>query len=524
MKILAKSGCSIGIDVGSSGIRLLLLNTRGEKLTTEIMTYRELQEQGTIIWDNEKRINIIALAETIENQLILLSRNFPEVRIMSLGISSIGPSLVLLSKDSKPIMHAFTYAYQSAQEYVKHLPADFQEKTGSIYSGALPFVQLLKMKEEDLLYSCYKITSINDYLVWTMTDLQLEEIFSTIPNASYTGLYSLIQSEWDQELIQKTGLSSSALPRLIPLGNSFPLKSKFKQISKIFKDTLVVSGAIDGIDAFWATGVEKEDIIVGSASTTGALRRLRKTPKKKFGSQLVQCCQINESLWVELIPFNNVGTSFEWLANNFKSLFSNYVDKWNQLNIEKLELESSNKLKEVSTNLESYLLKLPIYFPYIEGEPRGPNGRGKIKGGFIFKKEYPSNCIDLYISVIVGIVNMFYHNLEMLDPPDDYREIRLTGLIARKSRLFLRLFASLINKKIIILKTEQSVAWATGMRALIFIKILEKMPKVATFEPILPEESEMQEYLISLYKEYMEVYISPDSYHILTSEKELKIS
>ncbi|MHA2246399.1 MAG: FGGY family carbohydrate kinase [Candidatus Hodarchaeales archaeon] len=520
MKDLDKSGYSIGIDVGSSGIRLLLVNTKGDKITTQIMTYRDLLEQGTIIWDNENRINVNTLVETIENQLILLSRTFPEVRILSLSFSSIGPSLVLLSKEAKPLTHAFTYAYQSAQEYIEFLPTDFQERTGSLYSAALPYVQLLKIKEEGLVNSSYKITTINDYLVWNMTDLQLEEIFSTVPNASYTGLYSLKQRDWDKESIQETGLKPSDLPKLIPLGKPFPMKNKFKQVSNIFRDTFVVSGTIDGIDAFWATGVENEDIIVGSASTTGALRRLRKTPKIKYHSRQVQCCQMTEGSWVELIPFNNVGTSFKWLANNFTSLFRNYVDKSNQLNIEKLELESSNKLKEVSINLESYLLKLPVFFPYIEGEPRGPNGRGKIKGGFNFTKGYFSDCIDLYISLIIGIVNMYYHNLEMLDPPDDYKEIRLTGLIARKSRLFQRLLSSLLNKNVVIMRTEQSVAWATAMRALTYIKVLDKMPKVPTLEPILPE-SEMQKCLVSLYKKYIEVYNFPNNYNICYSEKEM---
>ncbi|MFX1283360.1 MAG: FGGY family carbohydrate kinase [Promethearchaeota archaeon] len=512
------SGYTIGIDLGSSGIRVLLLNTMGSKLNERIITYTTLKEQGCRIWDEEMRIDVTNLEETIENQLILLLRDVLKIRILTLSISSIGPSLVLLSKDAQPLTKAFTYAYQGAQDYVKYLPRDFQKRTGSLFSGTLPYVQLLKIKEESLLKSCFKITTINDYITWKMTDLPLEKIFSTVPNASYTGLYSLINSDWDMNLLRIIGLNPSTLPKIIPLGTTFPIKNLLKEVSPTLRDTRVITGAIDGIDAFWATGVESEDIIVGSASSTGALRRLRKTPKKEYNSRLIQCCQIDEGTWVELIPFNNVGTSFTWLANNFNKTFKNYLTEENQLNIEKLESEAKNKLKDEGS--KSYILKLPLYFPYIEGEPRGPNGRGKIKGGFIFQKTYFS-CVDLYLSLLIGIVNMYKHNLEVLDPPDDYREIRLTGLIAQKSRLFLQFLALSVNKKIVVMETEQSIAWATGMRALTYINEIERIPKVSLQDLILPEDSDIQTCLSFLYGRYMKVYNAPNSYQIIHSEEEI---
>jgi len=512
------SGYTIGIDVGSSGIRILLLNIRGNKINDQIVTYKTLEEQNHYIWDEKSRINLPNLTETIEDQLILLTNEYPHIQISSLSFSSIGPSLVLLSKQAKPLLHAFTYAFQGAQDYVSSLPIDYQKRTGSLHSSALPYVQLLKFKDDDILKSCFKITTINDYLTWNMTDLSLIDIFSSVPNASYTGLYSLEHAEWDKKLVEEIGLDRSILPKIVPLGTAYPIKTTFTQ-SNPFKNTYVVTGTIDGIDAFWATGVESEDIIVGSASSTGALRRLRRTPKVEYGSRLIQCCQIDDRTWVELIPFNNVGTSFSWLTNNFQETFKNYLTKY-QLNIEKLEGELLRKLEERAGNLESFFLNLPLYFPYIEGEPRGPNGRGKIKGGFIFQKKSLS-CVDLYFALLLGIVNMYKHNLEVLNPPAECQEIRLTGLIAQKSRLFLRFLASSVKKTIVIMKTEQSIAWATGMRALTYLNIRDKMPEISSLDSIRPENSEIQASLISLYKKYMEVYNAPTNYQIIQSEEEM---
>ncbi|MFX1249519.1 MAG: FGGY-family carbohydrate kinase, partial [Promethearchaeota archaeon] len=206
---------------------------------------------------------------------------------------------------------------------------------------------------------------------------------------------------------------------------------------------------------------------------------------------------------------------------NFKVAFKNFITESNDVNIKRLEKEALQKLEDIAADLESYFLKIPLYFPYIEGEPRGPNGRGRVKGGFIIIRENSINCIDLYISLIIGIVNMYKHNLEVLDTPDNYNEIRLTGLIARKSRLFLRFLASLVNKKVVIMKTKQSVAWATGMRALTYLGVLEEMPPVTTLDPILPEDNKLKKILTTLYRRYMEVYQTPDNYQIIQSEEEI---
>jgi xylulokinase len=511
---------SVGIDVGTSGIRLLLLNTKGNIVKKQMLNYKSLNDENSRIWDDEKRIDVIKLRNTVVDLLKTLSNGLSNVKIKSLGISSIGPSIVLLSNKGDPITSAYTYAYEGAHDYVKYLKEDFQKRTGSLYSGALPYVQLLKIAEEGLIKECSKITTINDYLTWYMTGLSIEKIFSTIPNASYTGLYSLTEENWDKELLAQLGLKIINLPKIVSLGANYALREELRLIP-MYQKTLIVAGTIDGIDAFWATGSRNKNIIVGSASTTGALRKWRNERVKRFKSRLVQCVQVTKESWAELIPFNNVGTSFNWLATKFKTKFKKYLTKINQLDIEKLELESQKRIENINAQVSDYLLELPLYFPYIEGEPRGPNGRGKIKGGFILKENVNLSCLDLYISLIVGISNMYRHNFEMINTSSNFREIRLTGLIARKSAIFLQILATLTNLNVVIMKTEQSVAWATAMRALTYVNENVVFPEVPTYDPVMPMNGEIKKILELLYSEYMTVYISPDDYDIITSEEEL---
>jgi sugar (pentulose or hexulose) kinase len=326
--------------------------------------------------------------------------------------------------------------------------------------------------------------------------------------------------DWDWELMKKLKLKPSTLPKIIPLGSIFPLNKKFYTIP-LLKNTQIVAGTIDGIDAFWATEGRNEEIVIGSASTTGALRRWRHTRKLNFNSGMIQCINIDNNSWVELIPFNNVGTSFTWLATNFKKMFNNYLTKTQQLNVEKLEEEIKRLFHPNNKIFSSYLSDLPLFFPYVEGEPRGPQGRGNIKGGFIFEDNTNVNTIDLYVALILGIAFMYRHNFDVLFSRQDFSEIRLTGLIARKSPFFLTILATLTNLDVIIMKKEQSVTWATAMRSLCYILEIKDLPKLETYDPISPLKGEISDILNGLYSQYLNVYSEPNEYIIVTSENEL---
>ncbi len=289
----------------------------------------------------------------------------------------------------------------------------------------------------------------------------------------------------------------------------------------LFRNSKIVAGTIDGIDAFWATHGQRSDIIVGSASTTGALRRWRHTRKEKYDSRMIQSIHVSKDAWIELIPFNNVGTSFDWLATNFKNFYEGYLTDTNQLNIDMLEEEIKLFLPQIKGSFHSYIRSLPLFFPYIEGEPRGPQGRRNITGGFIQGNLTSLKPLDLYMSLILGISFMFRHNFEVLVSNDNSKEIRLTGMIARKSPFFLSILATLTNLKVRIMKKEQSVAWATAMRSLMYLKTIEELPTIEMFDPVKPLIGESSKALNELYSLYLKVYINPKHFDKISSEEEL---
>ena len=503
-----KEAYCIGIDVGTSGIRTLLIDGQGECLDRDMLTYEEIRAQGITIWDSEKRADATKIFSTILARLEVIQADFPDCRIRAIGISCFHPSLVCLDPDGKPLGLATTYAYQGAATYLNQLPPDFQASTGAMISMAIPYVQLRQIQQESPDLHPAKIVPLADYLVWSMTDLGLEKSFVGRPTASYSGLYSVDTHTWHEGRLQEVGLKTSQMPAIRELGTMYAVSADLQAHFPILQGARVAIGGYDGLDAFWAVGVNQGDkVIVGSASTSGALRRWNTGSIKDLKSPLIYCNHVQGDDWVVVLPFNNVGTSLHWLAGKFKLWsWSEYLTPEGLLDLDRLDLEAEQRLDDLSESAGEYLSKLPLYFPYIEGEPRGPGGRGsQVKGGLI-GRQTGHDAIDLYIALILGIVNMYKHVLNNLDTPQDYQEIRLTGLVARKCPLFCHFLATASNCQVKIMVNEQSVAWVAGLRALQSVGQIDSLPQVGTLEPFKPLGGLEKQALDELFGRYLDVY------------------
>ena len=64
MTFVDNEAFSVGIDVGTSGIRLLLLNTKGKIIKRQIVNYKSLNDNKRI-WNDEKRIDVVQLRITV---------------------------------------------------------------------------------------------------------------------------------------------------------------------------------------------------------------------------------------------------------------------------------------------------------------------------------------------------------------------------------------------------------------------------------------------------------------------------
>jgi len=125
--------CAIGFDVGSSSIKLLMVDGTGNILIEKNRDYSSLKQQGFHIWDEERKINASLLYE-ICIDMLKSSLSHQNEKPLVISFSGFGPSVVILDKYGNPLQYSLTYAYQGAENYVKQLGDDFQKRTGCLPS------------------------------------------------------------------------------------------------------------------------------------------------------------------------------------------------------------------------------------------------------------------------------------------------------------------------------------------------------------------------------------------------------
>lgn len=507
MDIDKKDKFSVGLDVGSSGIRLQLTDTKANNLLLLRKNYNEVNYE---IWDDNGYYFASNAFKIIMSLINELKENFQTINIESITISTIGPSIVLINRRGETIEPSFSYKSTDTEKFKVDFPTNFQKETGGFYSSSMPFTFFKKLQKEKF-FSYSKFTSINDYFHWKLSGLAVEDIFMTIPNASYTGIYSLEKKHWHTEILMDLSIHNKVLPKLITLGTNYNIDKNLSNEISILSNTQIYPGMIDGFDAFWAAGVyPNSKIVVASAGTTGAIRTWRETRRINFPSKTILCCYVQENSFIDLIPFNNVGTSLTWFANLLReNNLTDYLETNGKLKLTSLEKECLEMIERAEN-----IPDIPIYFPFApEGEIRGPNARGrKIPGGFLNKRGMNrSNVIEFYLSLIIGIANLFRHNYDTLIKTSDSNEIRITGEVASKSQILCIFLATLLKKKIVTFQNEANIAKAIALRSLLRLKMLEKPIEYQEINITKPYKN-LQELVTNSYSKYLKIYNNPLKY------------
>jgi hypothetical protein len=70
------------------------------------------------------------------------------------------------------------------------------------------------------------------------------------------------------------------------------------------------------------------------------------------------------------------------------------------------------------------------------------------------------------------------------------------------------------------MKQEQSIAWATGMRALVYLAKIPHMPNLETNSPVIPKV-ELYSNLMDIHHQYLEVYHNYEEYSMVFCEDNL---
>lgn len=242
----------IGVDVGTQGVRVNLIDAVGNLLGTGEQVFllnKELrEEQSPLQWWDAFKSSLTTMLESVDKNL---DRN----KILSIAVTSTSGTVIPIDKNHNPLHNAIMYSDKrsapQALECKKEALASGQNFTAFSFSTGLAkmvwFSETFPSKAEHI----YKWIHAADFItgkisgVWAVTDYT---------NAFKSG-YDILNYNWPSYIYEKLPLKKEWLPEVVPSGTVIGnLAADFATEMELPTSIKVVAGITDGCASQIAAG------------------------------------------------------------------------------------------------------------------------------------------------------------------------------------------------------------------------------------------------------------------------------
>ena len=432
----------VGIDLGTSGVKLLLVAADGKILAENTQGYPVSyphpgwSEQAPEDWHSAV---LKGLKELLNGQ------DKAAVRGISFGGQMHG--LVALDKDDNVIRPAILWNDGRTEEETKYLNEVIGKERLSAYTGNIAFAGFtapkllwLKKHEPENFARIHKIMLPKDYLAY-----RLSGAFCTdFSDASGMLLLDVKNRRWSPEMENVTTMSEDKLPALHESYEAVgTLKAEIADMVGL-NDVKVIAGAGDNAAAAVGTGVVGEGGCNISLGTSGTLFVSSRTYHEDKVNALHSFCHADGG-WHLMGCILSAASCNSWWVNGI--------------------LQSDDYKKE-EAGLEEKMGKHDVFFlPYLMGE-RSPHNDVTARGAFIGMRPDTTRG-EMTLAMLEGVAFALRDCLEAAKK--NGAKIPRTKLCGggAKSKLWRQIIANVMNMPVDIPQTEQGPSYGAAMLAMV---------------------------------------------------------
>ncbi len=307
----------IGIDIGSQGTKLTLINQVGDIIAEEYFSYPIeypqpfWAEQNPRVWED-------AIVQGLKN--LILQSNDPH-EIMSIGIDAQVDGIIPIDTEGNPLYHAIIWMDRRATTEEERIAKVISKEEMFSITGCnldashiLPKVLWLQKHIENF-DKTYKLLMPASYVLFFLTG----EFGVDYSNASSTLFFDVKERVWNADILKQFDIDVSLLPDIFPstysIGN---LRSEIADsVGFANHRPIVAVGCGDEHAACVGAGVIEEGIafdIAGTAEVVGASSSLPRLDE----SHLVETHgHASPAHWLLENPGFVSGGNFRWFRDNF---------------------------------------------------------------------------------------------------------------------------------------------------------------------------------------------------------------
>lgn len=432
----------IGIDLGTSGVKLILTTPNGKVINVVSKEYPLLipkplwTEQDPNAWYDQTIAGLKELVKGFEQE------------IKGISFSGQMHGLVLLDKDDVVLRNALLWNDQRTVQEVEYLNKEIGienllQYTGNIALTGLtaPKVLWVKNNEPELFAKIDKIMLPKDYIAY-----KLSGNFATdVSDVSGTLYFDVANRKYSQEMLDILDIRADQLPKVYEsyevVGTLLPNIQKDLKIEQEVK--IVIGGGDQAVGAV-GVGIVGDGECSISLGTSGVVFVSSETFNVDRKSYLQSYAHSNGKYHLMGVMLNAAGALKWWSEAIFKKY--NYEEFFEKLN--DVEIEDD------------------LYFlPYLSGE-RSPLNDPNARGVFFGLRLEHRKC-NMDRAVIEGVTYALRDSFELIKNLDvPISTIRLTGGGA-KSEIWAQMIADIMNVNTVTIAVEEGPALGASILAMV---------------------------------------------------------
>ncbi|WP_086981135.1 xylulokinase [Vibrio aphrogenes] len=367
----------IGIDLGTSGVKVILLNSDGNIISTQHTSLTISRPHP--LWSEQHPDQ---WWEATQKTLDLLSEEQDLSQVQAIGLSGQMHGATLLDKDGNVIRPAILWndgRCEAECKQLEELVPNSRIITGNIMMPGFtaPKIKWVQQHEPDNFNRLHKVLLPKDYLRYKLCGI----FASDMSDSAGTMWLDIQQRDWNDELLSATGVTRDNMPNLFEgnqiTGHLFLTLAKRWGMSTV----PIVAGAGDNAAGAIGVGIINPGQAMLSLGTSGVYFAASDGFISNPESALHSFCHALPNTWHTMSVILSAASCLDWVAK-----ITNMPDV-------------STLLANIQNNANPH--SHVLFLPYLSGE-RTPHNNPNAQGLF-FGMTHETTAADLGLAVLEGV-------------------------------------------------------------------------------------------------------------------------
>lgn len=484
----------LGIDVGTSGTKTALFDTKGTVIASSTFEYPMSQPQNGWAEQNPEdwwQASVNGIKSVIEKSGV------SGEDIAGIGLSGQMHSLVMLDENNNVLRPAILWCDGRTTEECEEIHNIIGKERlieitanpalAGFTSGKILWV---RKHEPEIYAKCKHILLPKDYI-----RLKLANVYATeVSDASGMGLLDVPNRCWADEVLEKLNIDKSLLAKVYesPEVTGY-VTEEIAKLTGLKAGTPVVGGAGDNAAAAVGTGVVEDGKAFATIGTSGVVfahtDKLSIDPK---GRVHTFCCAVPNA-WHVMGVTLSAGASLQWFRNQ---LCENIVAEAKEKGVDPYEIMTA--LAETSPIGSNRL----IFSPYLMGE-RTPHLDSNCRGSFTGLSAIHTRA-DMIRAVMEGVTFSLRDCQEILKEMNVSSDKIIACGGGSASPFWRQMIADIMDCPVTTVSGKEGPAFGAAILAGVGAGIYESVP--AACKEIIKEGEAKQSQNSAEYDKYYELY------------------